>query len=63
MVVKGKNAFRNGLGFQAQIKDLHLKCCIPKENPENNISVTLHRIPPNIPQMGQGTLCPGLQNN
>jgi hypothetical protein len=37
-VVKGKIAFKNSPGFQAQIEDLHLKCCILMENPKNNIS-------------------------
>jgi hypothetical protein len=36
MVIKGKIAFANSLGYQAQIEDL--KSCIPKENPKNIIS-------------------------
>jgi hypothetical protein len=38
MVIKGKIAFANSPGYQAQIEDLYLKSCIPKENPKNNIS-------------------------
>ena len=38
-----KIAFRRSLGFQVQIEDLHLKCCILMENPKNNITgSTLH---------------------
>ena len=37
-VVKWKIASANSPGFQAQIDDLHSNCCIPKENPKNNIS-------------------------
>jgi hypothetical protein len=36
--IKGKIAFGNGPGFQAQIEELPLKCCILMENPKNNIS-------------------------
>jgi hypothetical protein len=32
--VKKKIGFRNGLGFQAQIDDLRLKCGILRENPK-----------------------------
>jgi hypothetical protein len=37
-VVKGKIAFENSFGLQAQIEDLPLKCGTEKENPKNNIS-------------------------
>jgi len=45
-IVKEKIAFRNSLGFQAQIEDLQLNCCIPKENPKNNITgETVEKVP------------------
>jgi hypothetical protein len=31
-------AFGNSLGFQVQIEDLRLKCCILGENPKNKSS-------------------------
>jgi len=34
-VVKWKISFENGPGFQAQIEDLHFKCCILGGNPKN----------------------------
>lgn len=37
-VVKGKIAFGNSLGFQSQIDDLHLNCCILGDDSKNNIS-------------------------
>jgi len=37
-VVKGKIAYGNSLGFQAQIEDLPLKCGTEKENLKNKIS-------------------------
>lgn len=41
--VKGKIAFGNNLRFQAQIEDLHLKCCIPGENAQNRTSGSTSR--------------------
>jgi hypothetical protein len=38
-IVKGIFAFGNGLGFQAQIDDLPLKCCILEEKAEGSTSV------------------------
>jgi hypothetical protein len=36
--VKKKIAFENGLRFQIQIEDLHLKSCTPRENYKNKTS-------------------------
>lgn len=37
-VVKVQIAFENGPGFQAEIEDLNLKCCIPGDGSKNKTS-------------------------
>jgi hypothetical protein len=41
-VVKGKIAYENSLGFQAQIEHLPLKCGTGEENPKNDITGSSH---------------------